>query len=192
MKRGRGFWSVLSVLLMLFAVWNLGQGMYIEAKAWVAQQLLQRAWSETLDGAAHVTPWPWADTWPVARLRQERLSVDQIVLAGASGRTLAFGPGYLFASDAPGAGGHTILSGHRDTHFRFLADLKVGDRLELTDQRGEVISYAVYQQEVIDEQDTAVLQGDGDQLTLITCYPFDAVMPGGTQRFVVKAAPVLL
>lgn len=192
MRRSRRFWSVLSLLLMLFAGWHLGYGVYIEAKAWVAQQLLQRAWTQTLEGTDHVAPWPWADTWPVARLRQERLDVDQIVLAGASGRTLAFGPGYMFVSDAPGSGGNTVLSGHRDTHFRFLADLKVGDRLELTDQRGKVLQYAVYQEEVIDEHDTTALQSDGHQLTLITCYPFDAVMPGGSQRFVVKAAPVLM
>ncbi|PLY13393.1 MAG: class GN sortase [Sedimenticola sp.] len=184
--------TVLPLLLLLFSGWHLGQGMYIEAKAWLAQVLLQQAWSDTLTGEQQVRPWPWADTWPVARLRQPRLSVDQIVLAGASGRTLAFGPGHLFGSAQPGGSGQSVISGHRDTHFRFLQDLRIGDRIELTTRQGDVLQYAVYQREVTHEDDTQVLYREGRDLTLITCYPFDAIVPGGSQRFVVSAAPVIL
>ena len=182
----------LVLVLALSAGWNLGQGLYIEAKARLAQLLLQQAWDETRQGVEKARPWAWADTWPVARLRQPRLDVDQIVLAGASGRTLAFGPGYLFGSAAPGSDGHSIISGHRDTHFGFLKDLQLGDRLEVTNSAGEVIQYAVYQREVMHENSLERLQVDDARLTLITCYPFDVIQPGTDQRYVVTARPVLM
>ena len=100
----------------------MAQGLYIPAKAVVAQQLLQLAWERAQDGARAARSWPWADTPPVARLIVPELDIDQIVLEGASGRTLAFGPGVLPGSVPPGDAGHIVISGHRDTHFRFLAD----------------------------------------------------------------------
>jgi hypothetical protein len=79
-----------------------------------------------LAGEAMPKPWPWADTWPVARLRMQHPSVDLIVLAGAYGRTLAFGPGHVTSSALPGQEGTVMLTGHRDTHFRFLKDVQTG------------------------------------------------------------------
>ena len=55
---------------------------------------------------------------------------DLIVLAGGSGRTLAFGPGHLSASAMPGQVGNMIIAGHRDTHFQFLQKVEVGELLE--------------------------------------------------------------
>jgi sortase A len=40
-----------------------------------------------------VKPWPWADTWPVARIAVPRLSVQAVVLAESSGQALAFAGG---------------------------------------------------------------------------------------------------
>jgi sortase A len=80
---------VAAVLLLGLGAWQLGGGVYIHLKAQLSQVLLSRAWAETLTGAEQVRPWSWADTWPVARLRVPGLSIDQIVLAGSSGRSLA-------------------------------------------------------------------------------------------------------
>ena len=66
---------------------------------------------------------PGADMRPLARLRQPRLDVTQVVLDGASGRVLAFGPGHVTGSALPGVNGNIVISGHRDTHFRWLRDL---------------------------------------------------------------------
>jgi sortase A len=102
----------------------LGRGIWIFAKAQVAQVLLAGAWETTRGGGHAVKPWPWADTWPVARLTVPRLGVEEIVLAGGHGEAMAFGPGHLGASSAPGSAGNVVLAGHRDTHFRFLRDLE--------------------------------------------------------------------
>jgi sortase A len=74
-------------LLAVIGLWELGHGVWIHAKAQLAQILLQRAWERTLRGEAAAKPWPWADTWPVARLRVPAHGVDLFVLSGVSGRS---------------------------------------------------------------------------------------------------------
>jgi sortase A len=175
--------------LLALGVALLGQGLYIPAKAALAQLLLDSAWERTLEGGRQVRPWGWADTWPVARLRQERLGVDQIVLAGASGRVLAFGPGHVDGSANPGEPGNVVFSGHRDTHFRWLADLRMGDGLQLQLSDGTVERYRVSRSAVHHQGEGYLLDPHGrDGLRLITCYPFDALAAGGELRYVVDAS----
>ena len=120
----------------VLAVYGLGGAAYLEAKATLAQALLRGAWSRSLARGTEVRPWPWADTWPVARLSVPRLGIDQIVLAGAAGRTLAFGPGLSTAAAMPGDAGNAVISGHRDTHFGFLRALRIGDLVWITTPQG--------------------------------------------------------
>ncbi|MDE3042930.1 MAG: class GN sortase [Nitrospirota bacterium] len=178
----------LIVILSLAGAGEAGSGTWIYMKAQLAQVLLQRAWASTLTGEPHVKPWPWADTWPVARLTVPSKDIDLIVLNGAYGRTLAFGPGYLESSAPPGSIGTTILTGHRDTHFRFLQRLKEGDELLLTTNNHPPYRYRVRSTTVVDAR-TASIQQDTQQsqLALVTCYPFDAISPGGPLRYVVMA-----
>ena len=188
MRERRPLPFAAALVLIGLGAWQLGGAGLIHAKAWLAQGLLEASWAATLAGAETVKPWPWADTWPVARLRAPRLGVDRIVLAGASGRTMAFGPGHMDGTAAPGAPGHSILSGHRDTHFRFLEDLEPGDALRVQGPDGAWRAYRVSATEVIDARRARLLPGDATpRLTLVTCYPFDAIAPGGPLRYVVSA-----
>ena len=174
--------------LLAIGLWQLGEGSWIYAKAGLAQHLLQRAWSRTLAGDTNVKPWPWADTWPVARLTVPTLGIDEIVLNGAYGRTLAFGPGYAESSAQPGTPGTTILTGHRDTHFSFLKDLQAGDRLLLQSADGTQQSYRVRDRRIAHvARDAIPLRNEGHHLALVTCYPFDSLMPGTPWRYVVIA-----
>jgi len=166
----------------------VGQGAYIPAKAWLAQELMLRAWSRMQSGETRVTPWPWADTWPIARLTAKSGDVDLIVLAGGSGRTLAFGPGHLGSSVLPGEIGNAVIAGHRDTHFQFLKDLQAGEVLTLESHRGIEHSYEVVAVDIVDsENGSLVLDTDAAMLSLVTCYPFDAIEAGGPLRYVVTA-----
>lgn len=165
------------------------QAGWIHAKALLARGLVEAAWQRTLAGAGSQAPWPWADTHPVARLRCRRLGADVLVLAGSSGRTLAFGPGHVVGTAAPGALGNAVVGGHRDTHFAFLQNLEAGDLLEVVTARGATVVYRVEGARILDRRETAVMEDRGDQrLTLVTCYPFDTVVPGGPLRYVVTAA----
>jgi len=178
----------LATVFVALAVWQLGGGAAIHLKAVLAQQLLQRAWARTQDGEVSVRPWPGADTWPVARLVVDDEGVDQIVLAGATGSSLAFGPGHVDGTAAPGVRGNVVIGGHRDTHFRFLAELERGDRLWIEDAGGTPHRYRVTDLRVVDHRDSGVLVDTAlPTLTLVTCYPFDAVVPGGPLRYVVTA-----
>jgi len=167
----------------------LAQGGWIQAKAALAQTLLQRAWSATLaDGEVH-PPWPWADHWPVARLRVPRHGIDQIVLHGDAGNTLAFAPGHNPKSTLPPTTGTVLISGHRDTHFRFLEALRPGDIVHLETPAVRA-RYRVTRSRVVDaKQQRITLSSINDALLLVTCYPFDRLAPGGPLRLVVTAAP---
>lgn len=180
--------GVVIVVLVGVGTWQLGCGAWIHVKARLAQHLLQRAWARTLAGERDVKPWPWADTWPVARLTAPAHGVDLIVLADASGRTLAFGPGHAAGSAIPGAAGTTIVTGHRDTHFAFLARVRAGDALVLDVPGRAPAVFRVRETTVVDAR-TAVVAGDDgvSALVLLTCYPFDAVTAGGPLRYVVTA-----
>jgi len=182
--------AVACVLCLGF--WQLGEGAYIPAKAWLAQELMQRAWRLAASGHEQSKPWPWADTWPVARLSAMAGDVDLIVLEGGSGRTLAFGPGHLSASVLPGERGNAVIAGHRDTHFRFLQYLEVGEPLVLELANGRRHLYRVSHIDVIDSRrGSLLLDTDESVLSLVTCYPFDAIEPGGPMRYVVTARMVL-
>ena len=179
-------WVVACVLCLGF--WQLGEGAYIPAKAWLAQELMQRAWERAADGNERPAPWPWADTWPVARLRALGGDIDLIVLAGGSGRTLAFGPGHMSASALPGERGNTVIAGHRDTHFNFLQRLTVGEPLAIQMADGKSHMYQVVHIDVVDSRRGGLLLDTEESvLSLVTCYPFDALEPGGPMRYVVTA-----
>lgn len=187
--------NILLVLTLFSGLWFVGNSSYIHAKATLAQLLLETAWTNTLHGEQEVKPWPWADTWPVARLSAPRLGINHIVLAGASGATLAFGPGHLFNSSQPGTYGNVVISGHRDTHFAFLEELRDGDSL-LLETRGQQRRHYTVRQRLVVNKDTHpfIPATNNDQLMLITCYPFNAVRAGGPLRYVViaEAEPVVM
>ena len=181
------FKKILLIVLPLCGCWFIGQGSYIHAKAVFAQHLLESAWSKTLEGQKEVKPWPWADTWPIARLSAPAYGISHIVLAGASGSSLAFGPGHLFNSAKPGEKGNVIISGHRDTHFTFLKNLKEGDHLELQ-SNSKTSAYQITDIQVIDKTKVKSIPVDSkNKLVLITCYPFDAIQTGGPLRYMVTA-----
>lgn len=179
---------LLVACLLCLGFWQLGQGAYIPAKAWLAQELMQRAWTRTGTGEARATPWPWADTWPVARMTARSGEVDLIVLAGASGRTLAFGPGHMSISAMPGEVGNAVIAGHRDTHFQFLKDVQLGELLKVESSKGMRHLYKVVGVDIVDSRKgSLLLDTDAAMLSLVTCYPFDARESGGPLRYVVTA-----
>ena len=179
---------MLMVGLISVSVWQLGETAYIHAKAWLAQRLIAAAWDKSRESGVGVKPWPWADTYPVARIEAPRQGVWLMVLSGASGRTLAFGPGHVAGTPLPGENGNSVVSGHRDTHFAFLRELRSGDVLMVQAANGGVARYVVSAVEVVHRKDMRVLLDAGDdRLTLVTCFPFDSPVPGGPLRYVVVA-----
>jgi len=114
-------------------------------------------------------------------------------LAGASGRTLAFGPGHMGASAMPGETGNVVIAGHRDTHFQFLKDVQLkdvqhGELLKVESTKGVQHLYKVVGVDIVDSRKgSLLLDTDAAMLSLVTCYPFDARESGGPLRYVVTA-----
>jgi sortase A len=184
-RRWRRF--ALGVLIALGAA-LLAMGFWLPAKAELAQHLLNRAWDRAAAGDAAAKPWPWADTHPVARLALPGGGEPLTVLAGASGRNLAFAPALMDGSAEPGAHGASVIAGHRDTHFRQLATLALGDEVVVERPDGTSLTYEVTALDVVDSR-RAQLRLDADEsiVVLVTCWPFDAVAVGGDWRYVVTA-----
>jgi len=185
-SRPRPWRRQVALLLTLLAAWLALDASYLHAKAWLAQHLLSNAWHHALTTGTPHKPWPWADTHPVARLRVPAHGIDQIVLAGDAGRTLAFGPGWAESTARPGTHGTPVISGHRDTHFAFLRTLAIGDEITLQGTQSTA-TYRITETRIADATKETLHAGNDDALLLVTCWPFDAVVPGGPLRYVVRA-----
>ncbi|MCF8469179.1 MAG: class GN sortase [Parvibaculum sp.] len=180
-------WATAILLCLGFGTWQLGHGLYIKAKAEVAQVLLERAWQKTLhDGKTHKA-WPWADAWPVAKLEMPSLSSSQIVLSNASGEALAFGPGHLSGSPLPGGNGTAVIAGHRDTHFSILNGLKNDDVVIVTIPDRSRHRYTVGGTKVVHKDYSQINPHAGRGLALVTCYPLNTTTKG-PMRYVVFAS----
>jgi sortase A len=186
----RGFGTLLLATLCLIGLARIAAGAVVPAKAVAAQILLERAFDRSVARHRPQKPWPWADMAPVARIRVARLGVDRIVLGSGSGQAMAFGPTLLPGGAALGQPGVTVIAAHRDTHFRFLKDVRPGDIVEVEGTDGREHRYRVEGSEVVRWDRFAILRDlPANELALSTCYPFDAVRHGPL-RYVVHAAPI--
>lgn len=181
-------------LIALSLLWASGlllvQALWIPAKAELAQWLLARSWNAARTTGVAQPPWAWADTRAVARLHRPGADAAQIVLAGDSGRVLAFGPGWNELSAVPGRPGTVVISAHRDTHFAWLRDAAAGATLELEGLGGRR-RYRLQERHILDVREHALAPEAGeDQLLLVTCWPFDAAEAGGPLRLVLRFLPL--
>jgi sortase A len=185
----------LFVVLTLLAGVSLStRAAYLHAKAELASVLIHRAWEARVTRGESRPPWPWADTHPVARLQIPRLGYDEIVLEGASPRTLAFGPARLLSGADFGQAGNVVLAGHRTSWFRPLEAIRLGDAIQLQwlDRRSHQVrqrTYVVNKIDIVVPEDVTLLAPTAsDSLTLVTCYPFNH-SPHSPERFVIRAKP---
>lgn len=163
----------------------ISHALWLPAKAQLGQFLLHRNWQQVLAGEAETSPWPGADMRTIAQLEVPALEIRQLLVSGQQGKNLAWAPG-LVSAGLPGFS-DTVISAHRDSHFRFLKDIKIGERMVLK-TANEVFRYIVKDLEVIDSAtSTLQLQSEGNHLILTTCYPFDSLKTGGSLRYVVTA-----
>ena len=116
-----------------------------------------------------------------------RLSMSVVAVEGDDSRALRIAAGHLPDTPLPWQEGNATFAGHRDTFFRALGELRVGDDIDITTRQGR-FNYHVTRTLIVNPSDLSILQPhDGTALTLITCYPFSYI-GDAPQRFVVQAA----
>lgn len=157
----------------------IGNGAYMKAKAELSQVLLKRSFAAGISGAGPARPWPWADFVTEAEISAPRIGQSAIVLAGASGETLAFGPAWLANTPKPGEDGTSVIAAHRDTHFRWLKDVRPGDMLEVRRHDGRLLTFRAGKGRVARWDQSGIdPHAQGRHLALATCWPFDATQRG--------------
>lgn len=183
MNRTKTLWIVGFIGFATFAY-----GSYIPIKAELAQLLIHRAWVESIATGENVKPWGWADMHPVLRLQSAKHDQDLIVLSGDTGNVLAFGPGLSRETPYLNDSSSLLISGHRDTHFTFLQDVEIGEEFVIASSDNTTRIYQVSNIEIIDTtQNDIVIKENQAEIKLVTCYPFNAVVAGGSLRYVVSA-----
>ncbi|WP_298876021.1 class GN sortase [uncultured Bradyrhizobium sp.] len=175
------------LILALVGTILFGDGAYIHAKAWLAQVLLERAFERSIATGQPVKPWSWADTWPVARIEVKRIGASAIVLEGTSGQALAFGPGHIHRTVDAGERGVVVYAAHRDTHFRFLRNVAIGDVIDVTRSDGHRFRYRADSSAIVRFDASGIdPETQGFELVLATCWPFDAIA-SGPERYLLHA-----
>ncbi|WP_035025629.1 class GN sortase [Enterovibrio calviensis] len=184
-------WKLMLASVFLCGSILMANGLYIKAKAHLAQFLIVHAWDNQQETGKNQAPWPWADTFPAATLA---MNGDEPlwVLAGANARNLAFGPTLQMNTARPHEKGNVVIFGHNDTHFSSLAQTKIGDELQLETQEGLQRTYRVSNVAIAHESEVQWVENTSDnRLTLVTCYPFDSITFNGPLRYIVTAKPIV-
>jgi len=141
----------------------------------------------------HVGPWglgllraaPAAGAL-LGRLEAPSVHMSAVVLEGSDDGTLSRGAGHIEDTPFPGQSGNIGIAGHRDTVFRPLRNIKVGDPLALT-TANRTYRYRVSKTLIVGPDDVYVLDPTKDPtLTLVTCYPFDFI-GHAPKRFIIQA-----
>jgi sortase A len=118
-----------------------------------------------------------------------RIKAELPIVEGTDPNDLAKGVGHYKGSSLPSQHGQIVLSGHRDTVFRKLGELKIGDPLIVQIPNGS-FTYKITHTKIVDENDTSIitLQKQYEELILTTCYPFYYI-GNAPKRYIIYAKP---
>lgn len=125
----------------------------------------------------------------LGRIEIQQIGLAAMILEGTSEETLHRAVGHIQGTPLPGQSGNVAIAGHRDTFFRGLRNIQLGDEITVTTLSGSH-HYRVDSTKVVDPQQTEVLDdAGGDTLTLVTCYPFNFI-GSAPRRFIVRARKI--
>ncbi|MGA8028218.1 MAG: class D sortase [Bryobacteraceae bacterium] len=121
----------------------------------------------------------------LGRLEIPRLGMSVLIVDGDDEESLDLGAGHVPGTAPIGSSGNTVVAGHRDTAFRALRHIRIGDEIQIS--AGQTYNYAVESFHVVSADDTSQLQSTGvSKLTMVTCYPFRYI-GSAPKRFIVRA-----
>jgi sortase A len=171
-------------VLLAVGLLVLGYAAYVVADAKAYQTIERREFERArADASAAARP---ADGESIGEIQIPRLGLKAMFAQGESAAILQRAVGHLADTALPGQVGNVVLAGHRDTFFRPLKRVRVGDAIVLSTRDGD-FEYLVESTVVVPPSAAQVLQPTGGRtLTLITCYPF-GYLGAAPDRFIVRA-----
>jgi sortase A len=174
----------------------LGYCAYVLVDTWAFQKAERRQLERLMPAAMPIasalpdrSP-PTTARGLIGRIDIPRLGLSAIVIEGTSRTTLRHAVGHISGTALPGQSGNVGISGHRDTFFRPLRNIRQNDIIAVTTPLGEY-RYRVVSTRIVNPHDIEVLDpGDNEVLTLVTCYPFYFV-GAAPDRFIVRAERII-
>lgn len=178
---------LFSGVLLAFGAFLIGRGVREISDAHRGQQMAVRRFERRERASRPSVPaHPPQLGEPVAKLSIPRLGTDLYVFEGTDAKDLRLGPGHMPGTAMPGAKGNCVIAGHRDTHFRVLKDIRMGEKIVLETGSGRFV-YTVDNTAIVMPANTSSLQPThSGVLNLITCYPF-YYLGSAPKRFIVTA-----
>lgn len=179
---GIGVWKIVDVKLQTNASLKQAKEMIAE------QQQADSLPTATNKSEEKSDPPKFGDT--VGLLLIPEIKAELAIVEGTDPNDLAKGVGHYKGSYFPGDNGQIVLSGHRDTVFRRLGELKIGDKFELQMING-AFTYEITATKIVEANDTSIitLQNTEEELIVTTCYPFSYI-GDAPQRYIIYAKPL--
>ncbi len=173
-------------LLFAGAAVLLGYYSLVAADTWIFQQREGHNLQRLLKTTSAAGPPAAIPRGLLGRMEIPRLGLSAILIEGDDAKTLRRAVGHIPGTSLPGQPGNVAFSGHRDTFFRPLRNIRENDIIAVTTLGGE-FTYRVVSTRIVAPDDMAVLDtSEGEVLTLVTCYPFYFV-GAAPERFIVRA-----
>jgi sortase A len=184
-----------TLLIAVGALVLVGSGASV-ARGAIARDAARTRWAEleaqrAATGArammAGGTGWAAAPGSPIARLLIPRLGLDEVVVEGVGDDALRAGPGHMTGSALPGEPGNSVISAHRDRHFRPLGGLVVGDTV-ITESAAGSVRWVVSRLRVVTSDAPVLHTSTTPRLTLTTCWPI-RYFGTAPDRLIAEAVP---
>lgn len=177
--------NLIAGIILGVSVWQFSENETMTIHTWIIHGLLDNAWVRTQASGREVKPWPWAKTWPLARLSVPHLRVQRIILSHADNSIPLFVLGHLESSVLPGELGNSVVSSFHGSDGLFLRKLREGDVMVLESSRNGQWQYRVSAIYIADKANTTLLEPSlNRRLTLISYYQ---ATPQDNRRYVVVA-----
>lgn len=184
----------MKYIIYLFILLGLGITGYAAFQIWHsniqaekslkdAKGIVEKASSEKND-AENFNP---ATGEVIGLLSLPKIESELAIVEGTDPDELAKGVGHYKGSFYPNQGGQIVLSGHRDTVFKRVGELKLGDELVMKMPYGNA-SYEIVNTKIVDADDMSIvtLQNEEEELILTTCYPFGYI-GDAPERYIIYA-----
>ncbi len=105
----------------------------------------------------------------------ESADIRYPVIHGDRDEDLLLGIGHYNGSRYPGEGGNIVLAGHRNSVFKPLKEVKIGDTVIFEATYGRYV-YTITDIRITHGNDKSIVEpSEHEKLTLYTCYPFNYI-----------------